>query len=552
MFNRLDYTISQLNKNKTVLKQLNWLKKYIMEYPIARYYFVDEYYTELTVAIPKDVITTYDDIPVNVGDLVFATGDSRVAVFRITSLDYNNTMYGVAFVTYWQGPQGPQGLQGPRGATGPQGPQGPQGEQGPQGLQGEQGPQGFPGPTGLQGPQGPQGPTGPQGPIGIHGLSGNSIRLSTSTTANNTTETMLFNEVVTVSAGRSTVVEGDIIVAINSPNAPVFLVTSIPAGSPTYFRVTFYGELKTTSAEVNVDTLAELIEGSESVVVDVNEEGTALEVHLDGSITSKINRALLQPLSAPTEDSVVIVTPQNGQSVVPLSQIGGSDSYIVFLNDYIGSTIAQTGNQASTLTVTAKEEIRQVTQSAFLENKPVILVWRLGGSVIDPYLNDMYFCGNLCKAIGENFYAYGEVVFDESGYTKKWKSEVSLNFDNGTIIITTSELQSTEITLSNTTIVIDVSEGTSGTLAETEKQKMIMATALVSVANDVTMLGRLCVVTLDLSSYYGQVYNLHSVSLVEGTSSFVSISFNSNSLSIDTISIDIMSGTWTRTTTSLS
>lgn len=292
-----------------------------MEYPIARYYFVDEYYTELTVAIPKDVITTYDDIPVNVGDLVFATGDSRVAVFRITSLDYNNTMYGVAFVTYWQGPQGPQGLQGPRGATGPQG---PQGEQGPQGLQGEQGPQGFPGPTGLQGPQGPQGPTGPQGPqgpIGIHGLSGNSIRLSTSTTANNTTETMLFNEVVTISAGRSTVVEGDIIVAINSPNAPVFLVTSIPAGSPTYFRVTFYGELKTTSAEVNVDTLAELIEGSETVVVDVNEEGTALEVHLDGSVTSKVDRALLLPVSAPTETVFVSILPNNSQFNVTESQL---------------------------------------------------------------------------------------------------------------------------------------------------------------------------------------------------------------------------------------
>lgn len=273
-----------------------------MEYPIARYYFVDEYYTELTVAIPKDVITTYDDIPVNVGDLVFATGDSRVAVFRITSLDYNNTMYGVAFVTYWQGPQGPQGIQGPRGATGPQG---PQGEQGP------------------QGPTGPQGPQGPQGPIGIHGLSGNSIRLSTSTTANNTTETMLFSEVVTVSAGRSTVVEGDIIVAINSPNAPVFVVTSVPAGSPSYFRVAFYGELKTASAEVNVDTLGELIEGSETVVVDVNEEGTALEVHLDGSVASKIDRALLQPLSVPTEDSVVVVTPQNGQAVVPVSQISG-------------------------------------------------------------------------------------------------------------------------------------------------------------------------------------------------------------------------------------
>lgn len=298
-----------------------------MEYPIARYYFVDKYYTELTVAIPKDVITTYDDIPVNVGDLVFATGDSRVAVFRITSLDYNNTMYGVAFVTYWQGPQGPQGLQGPRGATGPQGPQGEQG-----------------------GP-GPQGPTGPEG------SAGRSVYLSTSYTVDKNSQLLLYADVV---QNRTRPIEiGDIIIAVNGQNAPVFVVDSFQDNF-TQINVTFYGELKAEPAELNVDELAELIEGSETVVVDVNEEGTALEVHLDASVTSKINRALLQPVSAPTEDSVVVVTPQNGQSVVPVSELGGGSGINLSNNNFIGSVIVTNGVVSATFTPTAGKIYKMV------------------------------------------------------------------------------------------------------------------------------------------------------------------------------------------------
>lgn len=292
MFNRLDYTISQLNKNKTVLKQLNWLKKYIVEYPLARYYVTDTVTTSTggIAFVPRGSVETPYDIPVHEGDLIFAPHIEGTPIYIVTDVS-DPLEYMVSLLGYMQGPQGVQGPIGPQGPTGPQGPQGEQG-----------------------GP-GPRGPTGPEG------SAGRSVYISTSYTVDKNSQLLLYADVV---QNRTRPIEvGDIIIAVNGQNAPVFLVNSFQDNF-TQINVTFYGELKAEPTELNVDELAELIEGSETVVVDVNEEGTALEVHLDGSVTSKLDRALLQPVSAPSEDSVVVVTPQNGQSVVPVSQIGGS------------------------------------------------------------------------------------------------------------------------------------------------------------------------------------------------------------------------------------
>ena len=73
-------------------------------------------------------------------------------------------------------------------------------------------------------------------------------------------------------------------------------------------------------------TVAQLetkIDGSETVVVDVNEAGTALEVHLDAEVVEKIDRALLQPVAAVSEDSVAVITPTRDVNYVPVSELGG-------------------------------------------------------------------------------------------------------------------------------------------------------------------------------------------------------------------------------------
>lgn len=58
--------------------------------------------------------------------------------------------------------------------------------------------------------------------------------------------------------------------------------------------------------------------GSESIIVDVNDTGTAIEIHLEAEILSKINRALLLPTSAPASISLAAVDTNNAQTFITL------------------------------------------------------------------------------------------------------------------------------------------------------------------------------------------------------------------------------------------
>lgn len=58
------------------------------------------------------------------------------------------------------------------------------------------------------------------------------------------------------------------------------------------------------------------IEGSESVVVDVGEDGKTIEIHLDADIISKLSRSLLIPLSSQGVIRLVSVSPDNEQSML--------------------------------------------------------------------------------------------------------------------------------------------------------------------------------------------------------------------------------------------
>lgn len=68
-----------------------------------------------------------------------------------------------------------------------------------------------------------------------------------------------------------------------------------------------YVEETPSKIVLKAEDIAGLLEGSETVVVDLNEAGNAIEIHLDGDIVNKIDRAILQPISNPIEDSVPVV-----------------------------------------------------------------------------------------------------------------------------------------------------------------------------------------------------------------------------------------------------
>lgn len=127
--------------------------------------------------------------------------------------------------------------------------------------------------------------------------------------------------------------------ALRKVNAIV--VPSVSAGN----GIDVTNESGDYTVSIDIVDLADIIQGSDSVVIDLNEAQTALEVHLDGELVTKIQRALTLPTSAPAKDSVVVVTTGNAQTLKPLSDIGGKvyDHKITFnINRQLGNNTDST------------------------------------------------------------------------------------------------------------------------------------------------------------------------------------------------------------------
>lgn len=60
------------------------------------------------------------------------------------------------------------------------------------------------------------------------------------------------------------------------------------------------------------------LKGSESIVIDVDESGDFIEVHLDADIAAKLGRVLVTPMSAPASVSLVAVDTSNAQTLLTL------------------------------------------------------------------------------------------------------------------------------------------------------------------------------------------------------------------------------------------
>lgn len=60
------------------------------------------------------------------------------------------------------------------------------------------------------------------------------------------------------------------------------------------------------------------LKGSESIVIDVDESGQFIDVHLDATIVAKLNRVLVTPMTAPQSISLVAVDTANAQTMLTL------------------------------------------------------------------------------------------------------------------------------------------------------------------------------------------------------------------------------------------
>ena len=136
--------------------------------------------------------------------------------------------------------------------------------------------------TGLQGPQGPQ---GPQGRTGADGWG-----------FNNATFIDILNDAISVSTNgislsQTMQVTAEQQVGSNPPSASIF-------------------EIETTS---NIP-----IVGSDTIVVDLDEQGEKVEIHIDAEITNKLARTLVTPLSVHRETEIVAVDNTNSQTMLAI------------------------------------------------------------------------------------------------------------------------------------------------------------------------------------------------------------------------------------------
>lgn len=69
---------------------------------------------------------------------------------------------------------------------------------------------------------------------------------------------------------------------------------------------------------IDVYGLTDLLEGSEKVIVDVNETDEKVQVRLDQSVLNILARALLTPVDIPTEDKLVAIGTNGSQKLLPI------------------------------------------------------------------------------------------------------------------------------------------------------------------------------------------------------------------------------------------
>lgn len=195
------------------------------------------------------------------------------------------------------------------------------------------GPQGVAGPAGATGPQGPAGPEGPQGDPGRDGLDGEgiaaTIEVGTVTTGAAGTDASVTN------AGTEQRAILNFVIPRGNDGAPGpagadgvgfgdatgATILSSPVLSSEQNGVKLTGNIIIEAGEETFEIPSSMVlplTGSESIVVDIAEDGRSINIHLDATVLAKLNRTLVTPMSAPASISLVAVNTANAQEMLTL------------------------------------------------------------------------------------------------------------------------------------------------------------------------------------------------------------------------------------------
>ena len=75
-------------------------------------------------------------------------------------------------------------------------------------------------------------------------------------------------------------------------------------------------------AKFDPNSLVEIFEGSDTIIVGVNEAGTKIKINLNSDVANKIERSILLPVNALSQDCVPVVSPNKSVTYTPLDSIG--------------------------------------------------------------------------------------------------------------------------------------------------------------------------------------------------------------------------------------
>ena len=179
--------------------------------------------------------------------------------------------------------------------------------------------------------------------------------------------------------------------------------------------------------------------GSESIVIDVDESGDFVEIHLDADIAAKLGRVLVTPMSAPASTSLVAVDNTNAQTMLTvgdgltieggaLKATGGGGGASGLYKHNISIATALTSVDVEI--VNTRQAPYTDAQSLFDEGIAVTIAHLDIGDPVDG--TTCYNC-ILTAGQGESNYV-GIYYTDFNSTTPKFAKEIVTVFDNVTVL----------------------------------------------------------------------------------------------------------------------
>ena len=154
-------------------------------------------------------------------------------------------------------------------------------------------------------------------------------------------------------------------------------------------------------ANITANQLLELLDNTDTMMVSLDNSGTKISLNISTAILNKINRALLTPVSAPSEREFVGINTNNEQIMIPESEINNKINSKSICYKYIGSGVIEISDSL----LTTKEDYMDFFN---LDPYKIYKVYQPGGS--SPTTNFANLVGDPFGTNPYRFYLIKEFV----------------------------------------------------------------------------------------------------------------------------------------------